>query len=349
MRTSSTNSATGPPAAAWRSWKSSSPRTQPGRTGNGTKGRRFDAAREALLEGARRGHYQVVLIWALDRLTRRGMEDMLATVRRFLEQDCLIWSLRESFMEELRDPRAKILFTGLSGWNAEGESGRRSDRIRAGMARVKREMEAQIAAGKEPEKKIGGWGHGKDKRRRDRDGYKAAWKPGGAQYEAAQKRARTYTCQNPGCGKEFTSTSTTGAKFCSVRCQQQHRHIRTNVKAAQTALGVYEEHGEPVPERWGPYAHTRTAMPEASWGQVAEALGITEKEAQVLHGVMMGDVARLRGASARKAAAQAAAFEEAVAALEKAGIPDARELLAAKRAAQENGSGEDQGNVPATG
>jgi len=60
-------------------------------------------------------------------------------------------------------------------------------------------------------------------------------------------------------------------------------------------------------------------------------------------------VARLRGASARKAAAQAAAFEEAVAALEKAGIPDARELLAAKRAAQENGSGEDQGNVPATG
>jgi len=42
-------------------------------------------------------------------------------------------------------------------------------------------------------------------------------------------------------------------------------------------------------------------------------------------------VARLRGASARKAAAQAAAFEEAVAALEKAGIPDARELLAAKR------------------
>jgi hypothetical protein len=47
--------------------------------GNG-KGDEFDHARAALVEGARMGDYQVVLIWALDRLSRRGYKDLSGVI-----------------------------------------------------------------------------------------------------------------------------------------------------------------------------------------------------------------------------------------------------------------------------
>src|SRR5215472_14862410 len=53
--------------------------------GNGGKGALFDARRSELLEGARLGAYDVVLVWGVDRLSRRGAEDMLATVRKLTE------------------------------------------------------------------------------------------------------------------------------------------------------------------------------------------------------------------------------------------------------------------------
>jgi putative DNA-invertase from lambdoid prophage Rac len=275
--------------------------------GNGTKGKRFDAAREALLEGARRGRYQVVLIWALDRLTRRGMEDMLATVRRFLEHECLIWSLRESFMEELRDPRAKVLFTGLSGWNAEGESGRKSERIRAGMARVKREIEAQLAAGETPTKKIGGREPGKkDKRRRDSEGYEASWKPGGAMREARERLARTCICQDPECGREFMSTATTEQKFCLRAHGKRYERMVQAVKDAQFTLDLLEAGAGPeISAEQERVARARAASPEASWSEVAAGLGMSREQAINHHRLMMMKVAALREEiAAREAAAR---------------------------------------------
>jgi DNA invertase Pin-like site-specific DNA recombinase len=52
------------------------------------KGREFDAARRDLLRDARSGRVRVVLIWALDRLTRRGPEDALSYVRQLTESGC---------------------------------------------------------------------------------------------------------------------------------------------------------------------------------------------------------------------------------------------------------------------
>jgi hypothetical protein len=46
------------------------------------------------LDSARRGEYDVLLVWALDRLSREGVETTLGLLRRFRESGVMVWSLR---------------------------------------------------------------------------------------------------------------------------------------------------------------------------------------------------------------------------------------------------------------
>jgi putative DNA-invertase from lambdoid prophage Rac len=116
---------------------------------------------QALMD-ARIGRFDVLLCWALDRMERRGVEQTLALMRRFREQGVLVWSLKESWTET-SDPRMAELLTSLFAWMAAEESRRRSERVKAGMARAKAEG-----------KTVGGRKAGaKDKRPRKRDGYVA--------------------------------------------------------------------------------------------------------------------------------------------------------------------------------
>ncbi len=92
--------------------------------------------RDTLLE-ARRGKFDVLLCWALDRLSREGPEATLQIVRRFGEYGCDIWSLQEPWTEVSGDTRELLL--SIAGWLASSESKRRSERTKAGMARAKAE------------------------------------------------------------------------------------------------------------------------------------------------------------------------------------------------------------------
>lgn len=133
--------------------------------GNGAKGKEFDATRAELLDGARLGHYEVVLTWAIDRLSRRGIEDTLAALRRLSEAGCAVWSHQEAWAEDLRDPRMRELFLAIAAWMAEMESARRSERIKAGLARRRRE--GKPVGGRQP--------GAKDRKPRSTEGYSAAW------------------------------------------------------------------------------------------------------------------------------------------------------------------------------
>jgi DNA invertase Pin-like site-specific DNA recombinase len=145
--------------------------------GNGTKGKEFDRTRDELINGARLGHYDVVLVWAVDRLSRRGIEDTLATMRRLYEHGCDIWSHQEPWLVT-SEPRMRELLVSFMAWMAEQESARRSERIKAGMARRQREG-----------KPVGGRVKGsKDRRKRSTDGYKDAWGPGGKLRVARDQR-----------------------------------------------------------------------------------------------------------------------------------------------------------------
>lgn len=76
-----------------------------------------------------------MLVWALDRLSREGPLAILTLVNRLKQYGVKVISYQESWTEapgELAD----LLFA-LTGWVARMESQRRSERTKAGLARVK--------------------------------------------------------------------------------------------------------------------------------------------------------------------------------------------------------------------
>jgi len=105
----------------------------------------------------------VLLVWALDRLDRQGVESTLGLLRRFHEAGAPVWSLREPWTETAGPSMAELL-AAIYAWIARAESARRSERVRAGLERRRREGKP---AGRQP--------GATDKRPRKRSGYVARW------------------------------------------------------------------------------------------------------------------------------------------------------------------------------
>jgi DNA invertase Pin-like site-specific DNA recombinase len=88
-----------------------------------------------LVEDARRGKFQAILVWALDRLSREGALAILSLVHRLSTYGVKVLSYQESWTEAPGE-LAELLYA-LSGWVARMESQRRSERTKSGLARVK--------------------------------------------------------------------------------------------------------------------------------------------------------------------------------------------------------------------
>ena len=86
-------------------------------------------------EDGRRGKFDILLVWALDRLSREGALPTLQVYHQFAGYKVQVISLQEPWTEvggQLLD-----VLLALAGWVANMESNRRSERTRAGLARVK--------------------------------------------------------------------------------------------------------------------------------------------------------------------------------------------------------------------
>ncbi len=88
-----------------------------------------------LIADARRRKFQAVLVWALDRLSREGALAILSLVHKLSSNGVKVLSYQESWTEAPGE-LAELLYA-LSGWVAKMESQRRSERTKAGLARVK--------------------------------------------------------------------------------------------------------------------------------------------------------------------------------------------------------------------
>ncbi len=107
---------------------------------------------------ARAGKFQVLLVWALDRLSRQGPLATLEIVHRLGQAGVQVWSYQEPWTEaggELLD-----LLLAIAGWVARMESNRRSERTKAGLKRA-------VSQGK----RLGRPPGSRDKRKRSRRGY----------------------------------------------------------------------------------------------------------------------------------------------------------------------------------
>jgi DNA invertase Pin-like site-specific DNA recombinase len=122
------------------------------------------------------GEFQVIIVWALDRITREGAEGALRVIRQFRERHVTLVSVQEPWLSASAE--VQDLLVAFAGWMAEQESKRRSERIKAGIARAKAEG-----------KPVGGRKAGaRDRKPRRRDGYAAGWDKRRAQ--AAGQAAR---------------------------------------------------------------------------------------------------------------------------------------------------------------
>ncbi len=87
------------------------------------------------LDDARTGRYEVLLVWALDRLERGGIEPTLRVMRQLRERGVLVISLQEPWTNA--GGEMQELLTAIMAWVARIGSQRRSERVRAGLARRK--------------------------------------------------------------------------------------------------------------------------------------------------------------------------------------------------------------------
>ena len=88
-----------------------------------------------LQQDARKRKFDILLVWSLDRLSREGPLAILSLVNSLKMFGVKVLSYQESWTEapgELGE-----LMYALTGWVARMESQRRSERTKAGLARVK--------------------------------------------------------------------------------------------------------------------------------------------------------------------------------------------------------------------
>jgi putative DNA-invertase from lambdoid prophage Rac len=125
-------------------------------------GPKYTATLKTALDDAWKGDFHVIVVWALDRISRNGAEDVLRLVRQFRERGCVLLSVQESWLDTT--PEIQDVLVAFAGWMAQQESRRRSERIRAGLEHRKAQG---LPVGRQPGPA--------DKSKRKRSGYVARY------------------------------------------------------------------------------------------------------------------------------------------------------------------------------
>lgn len=90
-----------------------------------------------LVDNAARRRFDVILVWALDRLSREGALAILSLVSRLNKSGVRVYSWGETWT--LAPGELGELLYAVTGWVARMESQRRSERTKAGLERAKKE------------------------------------------------------------------------------------------------------------------------------------------------------------------------------------------------------------------
>lgn len=91
---------------------------------------------QAMLGRVRQRHFDLVLVWALDRFSREGMTNTLSYIRQLKEYKTHLKSLQESWLDTRQEGVTDLLL-GIFAWVAAEEKRKISERTKAGLARKK--------------------------------------------------------------------------------------------------------------------------------------------------------------------------------------------------------------------
>jgi len=134
---------------------------------------------EQVYQDAHAGQWNVLIVWALDRLSREGAAAVIGVVERLEASGARVLSHQESWLDA--GGPARELLLSIFGWVAKQESIRLSERIKAGLDRRRA---AGLPVGRQP--------GARDKARRKRSGQVAR-----RERERKVGEGRSYTYQEP--------------------------------------------------------------------------------------------------------------------------------------------------------
>lgn len=91
---------------------------------------------QAMLGEVRQRHFDMILIWALDRFSREGITNTLSYINQLKKYKTGLKSLQESWLDTSQEGVAEVMLAVMS-WVACEERKRISERTKAGLAKLK--------------------------------------------------------------------------------------------------------------------------------------------------------------------------------------------------------------------
>lgn len=91
---------------------------------------------QRMLGRVRQKHFDIILVWALDRFSREGMTNTLSYIKQLKENNTGLKSLQESWLDTSQQGISDLLL-GIFSWVAEQEKKRISERTKAALNRKK--------------------------------------------------------------------------------------------------------------------------------------------------------------------------------------------------------------------
>ena len=91
---------------------------------------------QSMLGEVRQRHFDIILVWALDRFSREGMTNTLSYIKQLKEYKTGLKSLQESWLDTSQEGVAELLIA-IFAWVAKEEKRKISERTKAGLAKLK--------------------------------------------------------------------------------------------------------------------------------------------------------------------------------------------------------------------
>lgn len=92
---------------------------------------------QAMLGHVRQRHYDLILVWALDRFSREGIHQTLGYINQLKKYKTHLKSLQESWLDTTQEGVSELLLSIFS-WVASEERRKISERTKSALARLKR-------------------------------------------------------------------------------------------------------------------------------------------------------------------------------------------------------------------
>jgi len=91
---------------------------------------------QRMLGRVRQKHFDIILVWALDRFSREGISNTLTYIKQLRQYNTGLKSLQESWLDTSQEGVADLLLAIFS-WVAAEERKKISERTKAGLAKLK--------------------------------------------------------------------------------------------------------------------------------------------------------------------------------------------------------------------